>query len=646
MHCILRSTGALIAATLIACNSPAIRNRLGNADFRAIAMASCDRSGQALEPYLGHSSGPLREAAAIALADIQDTAIMSRSLFLLRDPLPEVRSAFLHALGQGGAASHVSPVRELLRSEGSASVRGTAWEALGKLSPKGAGLPPAQSALRDSLVALFRHAQPENDAEMGGWARGTLALHRNGADVPALAGRIPLLITRSGPQVHALMAYVLRHTSVNRTTTEENLPLVLNWLASARDPEVCMHLIAMTAPHLADNDEDLLIHHFTREWGDDRICIAAAGALARIRVSDRIQRVILDHPSDAVAYAFLSARDGWTEATWNSELDSLTRHRSAWVRAQALRHKAISGNDPGGAALAAAADTCRHPHDRAQFLRAMADVPALADFALETSCNPSRPPVERYAATEALTGMAISRTWKGDFTSRIWLPAWHAGDMGTRYVLASWATPARLATQQEAVMNVLRDGLRQLDLPRDLETYNAIADALTAFGEPTTHCRLPEVMHPDWERIAALPAALPVHVSTTKGDFTLTLYPEDAPVTVGQLTTLIASGFYTGKFFHRIVPNFVAQTGCPRGDGMGSTDPLLRTESARHAFRTGSMGMASAGRDTESCQWFVTLAPAYSLEGRYTCCGEVTAGMEVLFRLQPGDRILEMHLVQ
>ncbi len=118
-----------------------------------------------------------------------------------------------------------------------------------------------------------------------------------------------------------------------------------------------------------------------------------------------------------------------------------------------------------------------------------------------------------------------------------------------------------------------------------------------------------------------------------------------APGSVSHFVELIQQGFYTNKYFHRIVPNFVVQGGCPRGDGMGSTPNTLRSEFTPHSYATGTVGLASSGRDTESCQWFVSLLPTPHLDGRYTIIGKVTSGMEVAQRLKVGDQILGIELL-
>jgi cyclophilin family peptidyl-prolyl cis-trans isomerase len=144
----------------------------------------------------------------------------------------------------------------------------------------------------------------------------------------------------------------------------------------------------------------------------------------------------------------------------------------------------------------------------------------------------------------------------------------------------------------------------------------------------------------DWKTIDSWKTGSSVLINTSKGDITLTLYPDRAPASVSSFIQLIHEGFYNGKAFHRVVPNFVIQTGCPRGDGFGSLGFTLRSELAGSYYDDeGYVGMASAGLHTEGTQFFITHSPAPHLDGRYTIFGKVTEGMDVVHRIGMGDTI-------
>lgn len=145
----------------------------------------------------------------------------------------------------------------------------------------------------------------------------------------------------------------------------------------------------------------------------------------------------------------------------------------------------------------------------------------------------------------------------------------------------------------------------------------------------------------DW---AAFPGERPVlRLETTKGDVVVVLTPEEAPLTVQTVLRLAESGAYDGVPFHRVVPNFVVQGGdVGRLDGTGGPGFEIRTEVTRIPFQRGTLGMASAGRDTEGSQFFIMHARAPHLDGRYTAFGWVREGMDVVDRLLRGDRIVRI----
>lgn len=135
-----------------------------------------------------------------------------------------------------------------------------------------------------------------------------------------------------------------------------------------------------------------------------------------------------------------------------------------------------------------------------------------------------------------------------------------------------------------------------------------------------------------------------VEVTTDAGTFTLRLDAALAPRTVSHLRALIARGFYDGLTFHRVVPGFVVQGGDPRGDGWGGSPGTLRCENGMEPYLTGTVGIALAGKDTGTSQWFVTLGPMPHLFGTYPVVGRVVRGMEVVLRLVEGDRMTLVRL--
>ena len=190
-------------------------------------------------------------------------------------------------------------------------------------------------------------------------------------------------------------------------------------------------------------------------------------------------------------------------------------------------------------------------------------------------------------------------------------------------------------------LSFLDQAMDQLLLPRDVETYMELLTTSNYLRDDSLTPTLAAMPNNpiDWEHLLAIGKGQEVIIHTDKGDIIMELLVEQSPATVSFILQLMSEGFYQGKTFHRVVPNFVAQGGCPRGDGWGSTERMLRSELGPLKYQTGSVGMASAGKDTESCQWFITHSPTPHLDGRYTIFAQVVEGMSIVHQLQVGDRI-------
>jgi cyclophilin family peptidyl-prolyl cis-trans isomerase len=124
-------------------------------------------------------------------------------------------------------------------------------------------------------------------------------------------------------------------------------------------------------------------------------------------------------------------------------------------------------------------------------------------------------------------------------------------------------------------------------------------------------------------------------MSTNQGDIAFELFDEDAPQTVDNFRKLARDGFYDGLTFHRIIRDFMIQGGCPLGTGTGGPGYTFDDEINQHKVVRGALAMANAGPNTNGSQFFiVTTEAAPWLDGKHTVFGKVTAGMEVVDRLE------------
>ncbi len=129
---------------------------------------------------------------------------------------------------------------------------------------------------------------------------------------------------------------------------------------------------------------------------------------------------------------------------------------------------------------------------------------------------------------------------------------------------------------------------------------------------------------------------------TTHGTIALELFDEDAPKTVANFRKLADENYYDGIIFHRVIPDFMIQGGCPQGTGTGGPGYTFEDEFNKHKVVRGALAMANAGPNTNGSQFFiVTIEAAPWLDGKHTVFGQVTAGMDAVDAIESvptGDR--------
>jgi len=140
-----------------------------------------------------------------------------------------------------------------------------------------------------------------------------------------------------------------------------------------------------------------------------------------------------------------------------------------------------------------------------------------------------------------------------------------------------------------------------------------------------------------------------VKISTAKGDMIVELYDNETPVTTGNFKKLISEGFYNGLNFHRVIPNFVIQGGCPNGNGAGGPGYNIECEvnADKQYHDRGVLSMAHAGRNTGGSQFFICHSRDNTshLDGNHTCFGKVVEGLDVIDAIQQGDKITEITML-
>jgi peptidylprolyl isomerase len=129
-------------------------------------------------------------------------------------------------------------------------------------------------------------------------------------------------------------------------------------------------------------------------------------------------------------------------------------------------------------------------------------------------------------------------------------------------------------------------------------------------------------------------------LDTTQGPVTIEMRPDLAPTHVARIKDLVREGFYDGLVFHRVIEDFMAQTGCPHGTGTGGSGQKLKAEFSKEKHVRGTVSMARAANpDSGDSQFFICFTEAPWLNGQYTVWGQVTDGMDNVDKIKRGEPV-------
>ena len=242
-----------------------------------------------------------------------------------------------------------------------------------------------------------------------------------------------------------------------------------------------------------------------------------------------------------------------------------------------------------------------------------------------------------------------------------------SGDMALATVAANWI----VSHPEFARFEDLRDAYSKFSEPQDVETliailkamdYVASDESIRFFEETYKKTTSYMVAQKTRESLRTANVAIPprpelqldlwipkeqiipkemirIMIETTQGNILAELYPNIAPATVSNFISLVKKGFYNNILFHRVVPDFVVQVGDPRGDGWGGPGYVIPCEYTDFPFERGTIGMATAGKDTGGSQFFICHSEQPHLNRRYTVFGQVVEGMDIVDKIEIEDKI-------
>ncbi len=185
-----------------------------------------------------------------------------------------------------------------------------------------------------------------------------------------------------------------------------------------------------------------------------------------------------------------------------------------------------------------------------------------------------------------------------------------AGLFGYKFADTRWSLGERFASVVSRARDSFKNKKEEVKVER--KTYNKVPDMVIDASKGYT-----------------------ANFETTEGNFSIRLYPKEAPKTVNNFVVLSRDGFYDGLTFHRVIKDFMIQGGDPSGDGTGGPGYKFEDEINSHKLVRGTLAMANSGEDTNGSQFFIVTAEKTEwLDGKHTAFGEVTEGLENVMKIQ------------
>lgn len=666
-------TAALATFALVVLGSPSGRALAATpvAALREIHALEDRRSlgGDKLAAYLRDANAETRAAAARALGRIGSDPALLPLLVAVEDSDPTVRREVIFAMGQIGSADARDALRRVASSNAAPAERQEAVIALGKL--RGDGAAEAVLPFLADVVAAVR-------------ADAALALARSGDSVAA--GDLKPLLTDGDVSVRTNAAWAAGRLKDKNLTAE-----VRSLLADA-SPEVRL-AAAKSIGELEDVAAIAALEKLAAD-SDWRIRVNVAAALGKTKSLDALPALTLlgKDANVHVRAAVASALEGIPYHFKRDDLlfgllkDPTPEVRGATMpalavgqesRKESLKEHFLACGDKSryvvGRAYESFADASRRMPDGLPLGTWRGGVSFYMKGRLQ---NPEAPLAEKIEAANQLGAFDAAEPWpRPALLSSLSTESWaltaaaiHGlGEMNpsdaeqkrrhqeqTPGVFADVLAKDPEASREPDIRTAIAEALASFDsedsknllrkLAADADWYvrSKAAESLEKLGEPKPAVAPPgelpgqaDPLHDDYIKSGA--GRFTAEITTDHGKIVIELLHADAPRTVQNFVKLAESGFFDGKTFHRVVPNFVVQGGCPIGNGWGHPGWTIRCEYSPLRFERGMVGMAHAGKDTGGSQFFITHSPQPHLDGRYTIFGKVVKGMEVVDALQVDD---------
>lgn len=581
---------------------------------------------------LENRENPLyQKEAALALASVQDSKAITALAEQLKHPSADVRKMAAYALGQTYDSSATESLLASYKNENQPEVKYYILEAAGKTATK-----------KDLNELLALEVNSVKGTEGMAWALYRAGL-RDVFSENTTQAALNILDTATSNEAQLAAAHYLAR--LRDITVPDWGFVILKNKIDIEDPEVRM-AIASAYRSVPPQVSASVFQNFLEDE-DYRVRINAIKALPEVILKDldKVKSLLLhENPNVGIAMAekLVNNPEAFSSENYESWIEAVQNKR---VKAL-LFQSALKASENGNGIISqikeayAAANT---PYYRAALLQALSEDLKAHEFIITETFRKDHPAI----STAGISALAHLRSQKNfpealkPAFADIMKQAIESNDVAMVDV-ASAALRKPSLDYKKAFENIdfLYQAKERLQLPKENETLQSLEKTIAYMeGRPPIPVEN-EYNNPiDWTALNSIEDQHQGTIKTSKGDIEISLYTNEAPGSVLNFITLAKDGYYNNKVFHRVVPNFVAQAGCTRGDGWGGEDYSTRSEFADLKYTTGTIGMASAGKDTEGTQWFITHSPTPHLDGRYTIFAQVKNGMDVVHQLEVGDTI-------
>lgn len=629
----------ITVSLLLSCGKkePGATNKFSDTVLVKIYDFKDHRLSDSLYKFLSHENAAYRNEAAMAFASVQDsTALEKLGKQLVREGDTIVRRSLAFAVGQIQSRSSEIILLGALMREKNADVLRELLESYGKVTSHWQLIQP--SFLDDTLKA-----------EGLAWS-----IYRAGLNGKTDSAATRIAITLLGQKHHERTKLGAAQFLARSGSAFENAFEKLATLAQ-QSPSVDLRMAAASALRKINTPQSLaILEKIIETEKDERVRVNAVRALQQFNFEDTkatLYKVLYDKSVNVGVAAAEVIRAKATSENW-IELSNLTGRIQNW-RIQANLYEASLSKTDNKALVDEVVLTyrqSRNPYQQAALLTALhANIPSF-DFISEELVKADTP-VIRSAAATALADLHSNKNFDAKLKQKFAALCKSEMPKGDLAVIGTFAgilaDPAMNYKSLITDFSFLNEAKKKLSLPRDNEALQPLETALAYFERRKPVPVQNDYNNPiDWNLVKTIPKDQKVVIKTTRGHIKLRLFVEDTPGSVANFIKLAKQNYFDQKFFHRVVPNFVIQAGCYRGDGWGGEDFSIRSEFSQLRYKTGSVGMASAGKDTEGTQWFITHSPTPHLDGRYTRFAEVIEGLDVVNYIEVGDQILDVELLK